>query len=92
MFAALYLSGGDDKEGFWPAVSCGLASLAGCAIPCMPFIFSKGVIAFIFAGILTIVVGAVICKLRPETGFWSVAITYGVLIGAGLLAYVGSFT
>jgi zinc transporter ZupT len=92
MFAALYLSGGDDKEGFWPAVSCGLASLVGCAIPCMPFIFSKGVIAFIFAGILTIVVGAVICKLRPETGFWSVAITYGVLIGAGLLAYVGSFT
>jgi hypothetical protein len=92
MFAALYLSSSDDKTGFWPAVSCGLATLVACTLPCVPFIFTRGILAFALAALLVILVGAAISRLRPEKGVKAVLITYGVIIGAGLLAWAGSYT
>ena len=74
MFAALYLSGGDDKEGFFTSAACGVASLAGCVLPCIPFLFMTGPVAFSLAGIIAIASGAEIAMLRPEKSFWSIAI------------------
>jgi hypothetical protein len=91
MFAGVYLTK-DNDAGFWPAVACGIAALAGCVIPCVPFIFATGAAAITMATILAIVVGAVISRLRPEKGIGAVAITYGVIIGAGMLSWLGSFT
>jgi VIT1/CCC1 family predicted Fe2+/Mn2+ transporter len=92
MFAALYLTTDGGGTGFWPAVACGFASLAACALPCLPFLFGSGPGAFAAAVAIAVAIGAVISYLRPEKGIGAIAVTYGVLAGASVLAYLGSFT
>jgi VIT1/CCC1 family predicted Fe2+/Mn2+ transporter len=92
MAAALWLATDPAEEaGFWPAMACGVASLLGCLLPVLPWLVTSGTAALVAAGVIAVVVGAVITRLRPERGALAVAETFGVLAGAALLAYGGSF-
>lgn len=92
MFAAVYLSNDPaDEGGFWPAVSCGVASLMGCLLPVLPYLITTGTAALIAAAVIAVLVGAVIAWLRPEKGTLAILETFGVLAGAAALAYAGSF-
>jgi hypothetical protein len=89
MTAALWLSAGDDRQGFWPALGCGAATLLGCVVPCLPFLLG-GPGAFALAGALIIVLGSAVCWIRPQRGLRAVAETFGVLAAAGLLCFASS--
>jgi VIT1/CCC1 family predicted Fe2+/Mn2+ transporter len=91
MFAAVYLSNDPaDEAGFWPAVSCGVASLMGCLLPVLPYLITTGTVALIAAAVIAVVVGAVIAWLRPERGALAILETFGVLVAAGLLCWAAS--
>jgi len=91
MFAAVYLSNDPaDKGGFWPAVSCGVASLLGCLLPVLPYVIVTGAVALCAAAVIAVLVGAAIAFLRPERGVLAVAETFGVLAAAGLLCWGAS--
>lgn len=88
MGAALWLT---DKRQVLAALLCGLATLAACVVPALPFIFATGAVASIGASALAVLAGAVICRLRPEKGLLAVAETYGILLLAGVLTFAISF-
>ena len=76
----------DKASGFKVALACGAAGAAACAVPAIPFLVSGGIPARISALIIAAVVAGVISWLRPERGVAAVAITYGILAGAGVLS------
>jgi VIT1/CCC1 family predicted Fe2+/Mn2+ transporter len=88
MAAALYLA--SKKRELMPAILCGAATFFGCFLPAIPYLFANGIVALIPAVIITALLGAVICELRPEKGWVAVAETYGVLLIAGSLCFAAS--
>jgi hypothetical protein len=91
MTAALWLSAGDDKTGFIPALGCGIATLLGCVLPCAAYTVLSGAAALAGAAALIAALGAMVCWVRPQKGIVAAAETYGVLAGAGLMCYAASF-
>lgn len=89
MTAALWLS--DDGSGFVPALGCGVATLAACAVPAAPYLIASGAAALIPSLLLVAVIAGVVARLRPERGVLAVAETYGVLVCAALLCFAASF-
>lgn len=89
MTAALWLSA-DDRKGFLTALGCGVSTLLGCVLPCIPYIVTSGPGALALAGVILAGGGAVVCKVRPQKGIVAVSETYGVLAGAGLLCFAAS--
>ena len=89
MTAALWLSA-DDRKGFLTALGCGAATLLGCVLPCIPYAAGDGVFSLAAALVIMVVLGGVVCRLRPEKGVLAIAETYGVLAGAGLLCFAAS--
>jgi VIT1/CCC1 family predicted Fe2+/Mn2+ transporter len=73
----------DSSSGWLPAVAIGIASLAGCALPAVPYSFSSGSAALTAALALCAAVAAVISWLRPEKGALAVVETFGLLLVTG---------
>lgn len=73
----------DSRSGWLPAVAIGIASLAGCALPAVPYSFSSGSVALIVALVLCAAVAAVISWLRPEKGALAIVETFGLLVITG---------
>jgi VIT1/CCC1 family predicted Fe2+/Mn2+ transporter len=73
----------DSRSGWLPAIAIGIASLAGCAIPAVPYSFSSGAAALIAALVLCAAVAAVISWLRPEKGALAIIETFGLLLVTG---------
>lgn len=76
----------DRASGWRVAMACGAAGAAACAVPAIPFLVMSGTAARIAALVIAAAVAGVISWLRPERGPAAVAITYGILIAAGLLS------
>jgi VIT1/CCC1 family predicted Fe2+/Mn2+ transporter len=76
----------DRQAGKKVAVVCGLAGALACLLPAVPYALVSGWVALIPALLISLLVGAVVCWLRPERGLRAVTRTYLVLIGAGLLS------
>jgi VIT1/CCC1 family predicted Fe2+/Mn2+ transporter len=89
MSAALYLS--DPGKRIIPALFCGIATLLGCVVPAIPYVFASGDLARGLSGVIALALGAIVCKMRPEKGWVAVAETYGVLIVSALLCFAVSF-
>jgi VIT1/CCC1 family predicted Fe2+/Mn2+ transporter len=88
MSAAVWLS--DAKGGFLVALGCGIATLAACVIPVLPYVFTGGWEALSASLVLVCLVGAAVSWLRPERGWLAVAETYGVLLAAAVLCFAAS--
>lgn len=73
----------DSSSGWLPALAIGAASLAGCALPAVPYSFSSGSAALTAALLLCAAVAAVISWARPEKGILAVVETFGLLIVTG---------
>jgi hypothetical protein len=84
MSAGQHLS--DPDSGWRPALSCGAAGGIACMLPALPYLAWRGTGALAAALAVAVTVAAVVAWLRPERGMIAVIHTYGVLIGAGLLA------
>ena len=89
MTAALWLSR-ESESSFLTALLCGIATLIACVVPCIPYLVSGGPGALLSSFIMTTVLGAVVCWLRPEKGALAITETYGVLLAAGTLCYLAS--
>jgi hypothetical protein len=76
----------DRASGFRVALLCGIAGGIACALPAVPFFFTSGAAAKTAAIVIAALIAAGISWARPEKGFQAVALTYGILIGAGLLS------
>lgn len=76
----------DPASGWRVAVLCGSAGGAACLAPAIPFIVLPGTAAVLAGVAVAVAVGGVICWLRPEHGWRAAALTYGVLIAAGLVS------
>jgi VIT1/CCC1 family predicted Fe2+/Mn2+ transporter len=74
----------DSSSGWLPAVAIGIASLAGCTVPAVPYSFSSGSAALIAALVLCAAVAAVISWLRPEKGALAIVETFGLLLVTGV--------
>lgn len=74
----------DSSSGWLPAVAIGIAFLAGCALPAVPYSFSSGAAALILALVLCAAVAAVISWLRPEKGALAIVETFGLLLITGV--------
>ena len=77
----------DPEDGWQPAVVIGAASLAGCALPAVPYAVGGGQLALAASVVLCLAMGGAICWLRPEHGGRSVAETF-VLLGITAVACV----
>jgi hypothetical protein len=84
MTAGQHLS--DPGSGWRPALACGAASGIACVLPAVPYLVTTGAAALAAALTAAVAIAAVITWLRPERGWQAVVRTYGILIGAGLLA------
>jgi len=73
----------DPRSGWPPAITIGAASLAGCAIPAIPYSFSSGTAALTAALALCAAAAGVISWARPERGALAVVETFGLLIITG---------
>jgi len=73
----------DSRSGWAPPIAIGVASLAGCAVPAVPYSFSGGAPALTAALCLCAAVAVVICWARPERGMLAVVETFGLLIITG---------
>jgi VIT1/CCC1 family predicted Fe2+/Mn2+ transporter len=89
MGAALWLSS-ESGNGFLSAAGCGVATLLACVLPCIPYAFLHGVVALATALLVAALLGAVVCRLRPEKGWKAIAETYGVLLVSGSICYIAS--
>jgi VIT1/CCC1 family predicted Fe2+/Mn2+ transporter len=74
----------DSRSGWLPPLAIGAASLAGCALPAVPYSFSSGTAALILALALCAAVAGVISWARPEKGALAVVETFGLLIVTGI--------
>jgi VIT1/CCC1 family predicted Fe2+/Mn2+ transporter len=74
----------DSSSGWLPALAIGAASLAGCALPAIPYSLSSGSAALILALVLCAAVAGVISWARPEKGVLAVVETFGLLAVTGL--------
>ena len=83
MTAGMWLSEAD--SGFRVALMCGVASLAACVLPAVPYAFGGGFPALLLALVLVAVAAAAISWLRPERGVLAAVQTYGVLLVAAVL-------
>jgi VIT1/CCC1 family predicted Fe2+/Mn2+ transporter len=83
MTAALWLSDGDAR--FARALGCGVASLAACVVPALPYLLAAPGAALPLALVLVAAVAGVIAWLRPQHGWSALAQTYGVLLVAALV-------
>lgn len=90
MTAGMWLS--DGKSGFRLAASCGLAALAACVLPAVPYLLLRGPLALVLALALTVAVAAAVAWLRPERGVLAAVQTYGVLLAAAVLCFGASLT
>jgi hypothetical protein len=88
MTAGMWLS--DGESGFRLALSCGVASLAACVLPAVPYLAVSGLLALGLALGVTAAVAAAVSWLRPEKGILAAVQTYGVLIVAAGLCYGAS--
>jgi hypothetical protein len=84
MSAGQHLS--DPDSGWRPALACGTAGGIACVLPALPYLAWHGTAALAAALTVAAMVAAVVTWLRPERGMAAVIRTYGILIGAGLLA------
>jgi len=82
----------DHDSGAVAALVIGIASLAGCVIPAVPYSFIRGGAALAVALVLAAAVAGVISWMRPERGSLAILETFGLLavtgaacVGAGLL-------
>ena len=73
----------DSRSGWMPALAIGTASFAGCAVPAVPYSFSKGTTALILALVLCAVIAGLISWVRPEHGVLAIVETFGLLIVTG---------
>jgi peptidoglycan/LPS O-acetylase OafA/YrhL len=90
MTAALWLSSKRDLRHFLAAMACGVTTALACVVPAVPYLFWTGLPALLPALGILVVLGAVICWLRPEKGLEAIAETYVVLAAAGGLCYLAS--
>jgi VIT1/CCC1 family predicted Fe2+/Mn2+ transporter len=74
----------DSSSGWLPAVAIGIASLAGCALPAIPYALGSGTPALIAALALCAAVAAVISWARPEKGALAIVETFGLLLVTGI--------
>jgi VIT1/CCC1 family predicted Fe2+/Mn2+ transporter len=74
----------DSRSGWLPPLAIGAASLAGCALPAVPYSFSSGTAALILALAICAAVAGVISWARPEKGVLAVVETFGLLIVTGV--------
>lgn len=81
MSAGVWLSTGERAQ----AAACGIASLAACVLPALPYALAGGVRALAATLALVLAVGALIAWLRPQRGAAAVAQTFGVLGAAAVL-------
>jgi hypothetical protein len=89
MTAAVWLSTRNAK--FVPAFLCGVATLLGCVLPAIPYALGTTDIYRGLSVVIAIILGAIVCKLRPEKGWLAVTETYGVLLASALLCFAVSF-
>jgi VIT1/CCC1 family predicted Fe2+/Mn2+ transporter len=80
MTAGMWLS--DGRSPFRLSASCGVAALAACVVPALPYSVLSGAVALVASLLLVGLVAAVVAWLRPERGFLAVAETYGTLLVA----------
>jgi VIT1/CCC1 family predicted Fe2+/Mn2+ transporter len=73
----------DSQAGWGAALMIGLASLAGCVLPAVPYSFSRGTAALTLALLLAAGVAGVISWVRPERGALAVLETCGLLLVTG---------
>jgi VIT1/CCC1 family predicted Fe2+/Mn2+ transporter len=76
------------KQDWRVALVNGLGSCVSAVIAGSPFAFLSGVPAFTLSVILIVLLGAIICWLRPEKGFKAFGRTYVLLLVAGALGAV----
>lgn len=69
----------DSSSGWLPPLAIGTASLAGCALPAVPYSFSSGSAALAASLALCAAVAAVISWARPEKGALAVLETFGLI-------------
>lgn len=74
----------DSSSGWLPPLAIGAASLAGCALPAVPYSFSSGSAALAASLALCAAVAAVISWARPERGALAVLETFGLLLVTGI--------
>lgn len=73
----------DSSSGWGAALAIGTASLAGCAVPAVPYSAGSGSAALGASLALCAAVAAVITWARPEKGALAVVETYGLLLATG---------
>lgn len=73
----------DSHSGWFPPLAIGLASLAACTAPAVPYSFSSGPLALTAALLLCALAAAAISWARPEHGRAVVIETFGLLIITG---------
>lgn len=88
MTAGMWLS--DGESGFRLALSCGVASLAACALPAVPYLALRGPVALGLSLGLTVAVAGAVAWLRPEKGVLAAVQTFGVLAVAAALCFTAS--
>lgn len=90
MTAGSWLS--DSEAGFRPAAANGLAALAACVVPVLPYLAGPGARWAELAAslVLVISVGALIACLREERGVKGLVQTFGVLSLAALACWASS--
>jgi VIT1/CCC1 family predicted Fe2+/Mn2+ transporter len=89
MTAGMWLS--DGRSPFRVAASCGVAALAACVVPALPYAAGSGAAALVMSLLLVAGVAAIVAWLRPEKGTMAVAQTYGtLLVAAALCTVVGA--
>jgi VIT1/CCC1 family predicted Fe2+/Mn2+ transporter len=73
----------DSRSGWLPPLAIGAASLAGCALPAVPYSLSSGSAALILALVLCAAVAGIISWARPEKGALAIVETFGLLLVTG---------
>lgn len=73
----------DSRSGWLPPLAIGAASLAGCALPAVPYALTAGTAALTAALIACAAAAAVITWIRPEHGLAAIAETFGLLLITG---------
>lgn len=66
------------EDGWRSAAACGALSLAGCAVPALPYVALTGSLALVLSLFLVVVECSLIAWLRPEAGWRSWVQTFGL--------------
>lgn len=73
----------DTRSGWLPALAIGATSLAGCALPAVPYSLAAGTGALAASLLLCAAIAAAISWARPEKGLLAAAETFGLLLVTG---------